>query len=138
MATTALTTMTTTIATASTAIVTPISPSSTRQAVGRANQGASQRAPTPSRLNQTTLAVLAPGDRLVIASDGLYECMSPAGEPFAESRLEPLLLGQRSASLPALLTTLLQQLTVWHQKLGPDDDVSVLVVEVRGGEHDEV
>ena len=39
------------IATASTAIVTPISPSSTRQAVGRANQGASQRAPTPSRLN---------------------------------------------------------------------------------------
>lgn len=83
-------------------------------------------------------AVLAPGDRLVIASDGLYECMSPAGEPFAESRLEPLLLGQRSASLPALLTTLLQQLTVWHQKLGPDDDVSVLVVEVRGGEHDEV
>ena len=48
------------IATANTAIVTPISPSSTRQAVGRANHGASQRAPTPIRLNQARLAVLAP------------------------------------------------------------------------------
>ena len=28
-----------------------------------------------------------PGDRLVIASDGLYECMSPSGEPFAEAGL---------------------------------------------------
>ncbi len=82
--------------------------------------------------------VLVPGDRVIIASDGLYECMSPAGEPFSEEGLVPLLLGGPNASLLALLTTLLQQLTVWHQKPEPEDDISVLVVEIRGGEPDEV
>ena len=47
--------------TASTSMVRPIRPSSTCQARGRANQGASTRAPKPSRPNQAALAVAALG-----------------------------------------------------------------------------
>jgi hypothetical protein len=45
---------------ANVSIVTPISPSSTCQALGRANQGANQRAPKPSAANHIALALLAP------------------------------------------------------------------------------
>ena len=41
-------------------MVAPISPSSICQALGRANQGASQRAPKPSAANQARLAPQAP------------------------------------------------------------------------------
>lgn len=81
---------------------------------------------------------LEPGDRLIIASDGLYECMSPADEPFGATGLESLLSEQRDESLLVLLANLLQQLTRWHRKSEPDDDVSVLIVEVQGGHQNEV
>jgi phosphoserine phosphatase RsbU/P len=79
-------------------------------------------------------AVLEPGDRLVIASDGLFECMSPTGEQFGEERLAPLLTAGRGETPSALLTTLTQNLSRWRTRHEPDDDVSVLVIDIQEGD----
>jgi sigma-B regulation protein RsbU (phosphoserine phosphatase) len=79
-------------------------------------------------------AVLEPGDRLVIASDGLFECMSPTGEQFGEERLAPLLIAGRGETPSALLATLTQNLSRWRTRHEPDDDVSVLVIDIQEGD----
>jgi sigma-B regulation protein RsbU (phosphoserine phosphatase) len=79
-------------------------------------------------------AALEPGDRLVIASDGLFECMAPSGEQFGQERLEPLLAESRGVALVTLLTSLIQNLSRWRTRDEPDDDVSVLIIDIHEGD----
>jgi sigma-B regulation protein RsbU (phosphoserine phosphatase) len=79
-------------------------------------------------------AALEPGDRLVIASDGLFECMAPSGEQFGQERLEPLLAESRGVVLVTLLTSLIQNLSRWRTRDEPDDDVSVLIIDIQEGD----
>ena len=72
---------------------------------------------------------LRPGDRLWVYSDGLPEAMSPAGEPFGPARLSAAfrIAGVR---LSDAVRAVLGAVEGWAGPGGPQDDVSVVVLEV--------
>lgn len=74
--------------------------------------------------------VVAPGDRIVLYSDGVTECISGHGEPFGEERLLDFLRRQRSLPLDELLEILLAEITQWGSTSGFTDDVSLLALEI--------
>jgi sigma-B regulation protein RsbU (phosphoserine phosphatase) len=74
--------------------------------------------------------VVAPGDRIVLYSDGVTECISEHGEAFGEERLLAVLRRQRSLPLDELLETLLTEITQWGSTSGFTDDVSLLALEI--------
>ena len=72
---------------------------------------------------------LAPGDRLVLYTDGVTEANNPAGEEFGEERLLALLREHRAVSAEQLQKTILAAADEfsgghWH------DDATLLVVAV--------
>jgi sigma-B regulation protein RsbU (phosphoserine phosphatase) len=71
---------------------------------------------------------LAPGDKLVLYSDGVTECRNRAGQAFGESRLRASLsfAAQTGLSLTAVLD---QRLRDWHGPRDFEDDISLLVLE---------
>jgi sigma-B regulation protein RsbU (phosphoserine phosphatase) len=75
---------------------------------------------------------LAPGDKLVIYSDGLTESMSAAGEFFDSQRLRNLL--RESAGLTAfeLHARLLESVRVFAEGAACGDDITAVVVEFQG------
>lgn len=64
---------------------------------------------------------LAPGDRLLLYTDGVTEALSPSGEPFGEERLRDLLAS--SGDLDAILSRLAE----WTGREALDDDVTLVV-----------
>jgi sigma-B regulation protein RsbU (phosphoserine phosphatase) len=71
------------------------------------------------------------GDRLVLFSDGVTECMNPAGEQFGEDRLEDLLRRYSERRAGDLITALMGELRDWNGSETFNDDVSVIAVEVK-------
>jgi sigma-B regulation protein RsbU (phosphoserine phosphatase) len=77
----------------------------------------------------------APGDRLLLYTDGAVEAMSPAGEQLGDERLRDLLSGSADQDVDAFATTLLTRLAARSgrepgEPLG--DDVTVLVIDSGG------
>ena len=70
---------------------------------------------------------LAPGDLLVLGSDGLVETRR-CGECFGLERLSRFLLTGRSRPLPQLLETLFAEATAFHEHQEPDDDLTLVLV----------
>lgn len=77
-------------------------------------------------------AVLAPGDRLVLLSDGVTECPNPLGAELGEDGLEKTLFENRSLDSPALLDALIVGLTQFHGGSDFPDDVSGVVFDFKG------
>lgn len=77
-------------------------------------------------------AVLRPGDRLFIMSDGITECPGKDGSELGEEGLRNLL--QRNAALasPALLEALVWDLQAYADGADFRDDVSGLIFDYRG------
>lgn len=75
-------------------------------------------------------ARVAPGDRLVIYTDGVTECRRPDGDLYGEERLEEFL--RRTASLDAagMTTALMNELSTFCARRSFDDDVTVLVADL--------
>ena len=86
----------------------------------------------PSQSYETAKIPLAPGDRIVIYSDGVTEAATPDGELFSEERLLTLLIENSGTSTAEFADVTLQQLTQWTQKpkLALDDDLTRLVIDV--------
>ena len=80
--------------------------------------------------------VLAPGDRLMIFSDGIVECPSPSGDLLAEEGLETLVRDMREISGPALLETLLWKLSHFADDGDFPDDISAILLEYHGAPDD--
>lgn len=72
---------------------------------------------------------LGPGDRLYLYSDGVPEAMAPAG-PFGDARLLEAIGRGRSEPLRAGIEALLGEIARWHGSERPQDDISILAVEV--------
>lgn len=70
--------------------------------------------------------VLAPGDQILLYSDGVIETMSPGGELFGRQRLLDLISTHRSASPQDLLDTVLGAVDAWRESGEPRDDLSLL------------
>ncbi|PYS95762.1 MAG: hypothetical protein DMF50_07485 [Acidobacteria bacterium] len=74
----------------------------------------------------------APGDRLAIYSDGLYELRDPAGNEFGRERLLKSLAAGRG-SLEAVVSSVMEE-TRGHAAGRPnDDDLTLLLAEVSKG-----
>jgi len=70
---------------------------------------------------------LAPGDLLVLASDGVVETRRQK-ETFGLGRLRALLIEHRAAPLEKLRDIILQATTAFHPANRPDDDLTLLVL----------
>jgi phosphoserine phosphatase RsbU/P len=68
------------------------------------------------------------GDRLLLYSDGVTECVNRKGEAFGEQRLLAYLAGA-SQSLDQLLDGLLEEIRTWRDGDESGDDVSLLALE---------
>lgn len=73
-------------------------------------------------------SVLAPGDTLVLYSDGVTDAEAPGGEQFGEERLLASLERTRDHSPAAILEALLEDVRAFVSGHPPADDVTVLVV----------
>ena len=76
---------------------------------------------------------LGAGDRLYLYSDGVPEAMDPADEPFGNARLLEAVGRGRSGPLQEGVATLLGEITRWHGSESPQDDISILAIEVSPG-----
>jgi sigma-B regulation protein RsbU (phosphoserine phosphatase) len=72
---------------------------------------------------------LAPGDRLVLYSDGISEADRPGEGPFSEARLAAYFVEHADRPLDGIIDRLPEHLRGWRQKAAPDDDLSLLVLE---------
>ncbi len=70
------------------------------------------------------------GDRLYLYSDGLPDAMNPAGERFGDARLLEAIGRDRGLPLAEGIATLLAEIERWHGGGRPQDDISILGVEV--------
>lgn len=77
-------------------------------------------------------AVLAPGDILVLYSDGVTEATSPGGEEFGESRLERLISACRGDPVASIRDQILRQVGTWSGKAGEEDDMTLVVARATG------
>jgi sigma-B regulation protein RsbU (phosphoserine phosphatase) len=72
---------------------------------------------------------LAPGDRLVLYSDGVVECRSPDGEPFGADRLADWFDHRRDRPLRACTDALTATLVEWSGGTDFDDDLTLFAIE---------
>jgi len=75
---------------------------------------------------------LGAGDRLYLYSDGVPEAMDSAGKLYGTFRLLEAIGQARSQQLQEGVAALLEEITRWHGSERPQDDISILTVEVAG------
>ena len=73
---------------------------------------------------------LAPGDRFYLYSDGLTDAMSPAGENFGDARLLAAIERGRAKPPREGIDMLLNEIGQWQEGGKPQDDISLVAVEV--------
>ena len=75
---------------------------------------------------------LAPGDVVVLYTDGLVEARDGASEEYGYDRLAAFVEGQHGASADALRDRLLAEHARWSGRADPDDDTTFVVVRWTG------
>jgi sigma-B regulation protein RsbU (phosphoserine phosphatase) len=73
---------------------------------------------------------LAAGDRLYLYSDGVPDAMNPSGERFGEARLKEAISRGRAEPLQAGIAILLAEIMRWSGSERPQDDISIVAVEI--------
>lgn len=72
---------------------------------------------------------LRPGERLVLYSDGITNCVNEKNLPFGLEQFQELLADTATAPLNSMTETLEQRLGEWRGSAVPGDDMSMLVLE---------
>lgn len=76
-------------------------------------------------------AILGPGDRLLLFTDGIPEATSPSGEQFGDDRLEGFLAEHARLPSMAIADALLARIAAWTGRSeGFDDDLTFVVVGI--------
>ena len=78
------------------------------------------------------VTTLRPGERFWLYSDGLSEATSPDGEMFGMNRLSAELQALSATPLAEGVKTLWQRVKSWTEGESPQDDVSVVALEIGG------
>jgi phosphoserine phosphatase RsbU/P len=73
----------------------------------------------------------APGDRLLLYTDGVMEAANAADEEFGLDRLEAVLTETAPLALPAQADAILERLAAWRGAVAQGDDVTVVLLERR-------
>jgi sigma-B regulation protein RsbU (phosphoserine phosphatase) len=75
---------------------------------------------------------LAPGDRVILYSDGVPEAMDEQLEQMGNERMTALVESLRGEPVDVNVVRLLESVQTWCQPKGPLDDVSILCLEWAG------
>ncbi len=75
-------------------------------------------------------AAVGQGDRLLLYSDGITECMNSRSEEFGEKRLLAYLKDRTQQPLNEMLDGLLEVVKTWRGSLDSGDDLSLLALEI--------
>lgn len=73
--------------------------------------------------------VLAPGDLLVLSSDGIYEQEDARGQPFGVGRVEDLVRAHASGPVGVLAEAILQAFDGFDPSRPQDDDVTLVLLQ---------
>ena len=84
----------------------------------------------PSAIEQAEVS-LDPGDRLYLFSDGIPEARSSDGEQYGEARTADALQSCMDTGLDESIDFLLTEVWDWGGGEPPDDDVSILAIEIE-------
>jgi len=76
-------------------------------------------------------AELAPGDLLVLYTDGVVEASGPNGDEFGEGRLAEVVRRNRHLPLPGILSTVISELERFRGGVPPHDDITLVLARVR-------
>lgn len=71
------------------------------------------------------------GDRLYLYSDGIPEARNPTHEQFGDTRLLEVIGRGRFEPLHESVARLLEEVVQWHGSESPQDDISILALEVE-------
>jgi phosphoserine phosphatase len=81
-----------------------------------------------ARLKPAVTLELAPGDILVLLSDGFYEYRDPSGEQFGERRVEDLVREHAGSRMPDLLERLTRAVDTFASGAPQEDDMTAVLI----------
>jgi sigma-B regulation protein RsbU (phosphoserine phosphatase) len=102
---------------------------------GRLDCGGMPLGVFPDAEFQTGETILAPGDLLVLYSDGVTEAASEMGEEFGEKRLKQVIASSKEKPLPEIQATILDAVRKWSGQ-EQEDDMTLLLVRAAGSRED--
>ena len=73
---------------------------------------------------------ISAGDRLVLYSDGVTECLNPRGEQFGSQRLLEAVEEVHTENLDTMFAKLIEKINAWREGREPEDDISLMVVQM--------
>jgi serine phosphatase RsbU (regulator of sigma subunit) len=73
--------------------------------------------------------VIAPGDLVILATDGTIEQRNASGDMFGRERFESLVREHQTAPAVTLLELMKQAIRGYYRGTHPDDDVTILILE---------
>jgi phosphoserine phosphatase RsbU/P len=82
--------------------------------------------------------VLFGNDKLLLYTDGIYECRNRTGEVFGKSRLVEVIEENRQQPIRKLVDAVFAAVTDFRQGAKPDDDISLLGIEATGRKADQL
>ncbi len=88
----------------------------------------------PGQRYEATSLDLAPGDRLIVHSDGVSECTDRLGEELGTERLQAFFTDHADLPLDVAVARFEDRLRRFRGTVGFDDDVSLLIIERAGEE----
>jgi sigma-B regulation protein RsbU (phosphoserine phosphatase) len=77
---------------------------------------------------------LAPGDKVVIYTDGVTEAQNATGEFFGKRRLREIVAAHAAASCQSLHDAIQQAVAEFTEGASQSDDITLVVLEFRGAE----
>lgn len=83
----------------------------------------------PEARFETLFCPFLPGDRLVLATDGVTEAADPDDRMFGDARLRALLTARPQAPIPHLFDRIASALWDWRGAEALDDDITILILE---------
>jgi sigma-B regulation protein RsbU (phosphoserine phosphatase) len=85
----------------------------------------------PDMTYEETTLMLPPGERLVLYSDGILECLSAAGVAYSIEQLQQLITRKAGSPVKEVLQAVRAELEGWSQGRDFPDDISMLIIESK-------